>query len=602
MPVVRNNSVSDTDVAAANGTNVRAARETSKSRDRRTAPLKSSKLAADVSGYEDAIREAEDSDDPDAYKYRVAVQMVNDQIGDEQTLGDQAYRDSIDATYAQLNPTVTGEEMRGEDDVLSGAVRGVRGAIDDLNYGIGSGIDWVWDNVVGNAAGGIVGLFGGDGEEARQNVSDWVTPETGSAISDILLDLGISAIPGVGIPLAVAKNAVQQSENIYEGITGVDDITGESIDAPQQLAKLGVGLGSTALSATPGIGKARNAKSIADDAADAVESYGRIAAEADDMSDVASRLASGSFDDAAEAATRIGSDDISDLARRAGNERNASRVGAMGSRGSNRVSDRTAAAIDDVVEDAARSSEVAHGLLDQATVAARADTPRAAIDEIVQGVRNYGPNFRRNMSAARDSLRSAASNVVDAHPLRAVGDVVGSVRNAKNAVVPQPSQISIMSSMPAAEVAEETAKKAGGKLGDTAREVARVITGNAPSMVANFATPQLASMATTYAENGGSLDDFLSNYGDRVGSEGPFPSIAMAILPGVLGANNLSRRLPGVGGRYTQFNVPDKAARAASALNYYTQYPQARQEEKQTPDEVAEYLRNAKERNDAQAR
>lgn len=225
-----------------------------------------------LNGYEDALEAAEESSDPDAFKYALAVDIVDSNVGNEQTLGDNAYKQAIDAVYDKMKPSVSGREMRGEN-IITDFVNLLDDGIDAVNHGIGTGIDFLWDNTVGNLGGlGAMGgaalgnmFFGEDNdlgevfEQGRDAVGDWVTPETGAMVSDMLIDLGLSVIPGVGTGLVLGKNAIQNSENIYEFMTGTDDITGEQLDPTQWLFKGVTGIGGTALSALPGSGNVKNA-------------------------------------------------------------------------------------------------------------------------------------------------------------------------------------------------------------------------------------------------------------------------------------------------------------------------------------------------------
>lgn len=191
---------------------------------------------------------AEQSDTPDAAKYALAVANAESKLGEGADEND--LRDAIDAEFAQLNPTVSGEEFRGEDNAFVKGVRTTRDAIDGLTEMAGNGIDWLWSR--GADALRLISDDAGDYMDAMVN------PETGQIAADMLLDLGLSAIPVVGLPLAVGKNAIQQSENLYEGITGRDDVTGRNLDGVQRGASALEGLLGIGLSAIPAIGKAKN--------------------------------------------------------------------------------------------------------------------------------------------------------------------------------------------------------------------------------------------------------------------------------------------------------------------------------------------------------
>lgn len=288
-----------------------------------------------LEGYEDALEAAEESSDPDAFKYSLAVDIVNSNVGNEQTLGDNAYKQAIDAVYDKMSPSVSGRTMRGEN-LATDFINFLDDGIDAVNYGIGTGIDFVWDNTVGNLGGlaamggGALGnmFFGEDNdlgemfEQGRSGVADLVSPETGAMVSDMLIDLGLAAIPGVGTGLVLGKNAIQNSENIYEFMTGTDDITGEQLDPTQWAFKGITGIGGTALSALPGTGNVKNANITAQLGADQLADTLPKLQRASDIVDVMRRnsddLATlgAPLPDTVQAALR-NSDGLMDLARHA---------------------------------------------------------------------------------------------------------------------------------------------------------------------------------------------------------------------------------------------------------------------------------------------
>ena len=556
-------------------------RESDRSRQGRGAVVKSDQGQGDISGYEKAIKAAEESDDPDAYKYKLAVEIVDSQIGNEQTLGDDEYRQAIDATFDQMNPTISGSEMRDEDDLLSGAIRGAKGVIDDINYGVGSGIDWLWDNTVGNAAGAIGGglnaLFGGDFDDSfndvKENVSNWVTPETGSMVSDMLFDLGLSAIPGIGIPLAAGKNAIQNSENIFEGITGVDDITGEKIGGGQQVAKLATGLGGVALSTIPGLGKAKNAGKIAKDASKAIGTYDDLLEGSDDM---LRALESNDIDNIINTASKSDSSlmkAIGEDATRFRAESNASKlpINAAGSR----LEPPTPF-------DAAGKAEginAVRGLRNQASVASRTNTPRAAIDELVAGAKNYPSNFTGNMKDAGAAMKSAAKNIAGLHPIKAGGDVFQAVKNVSDALVPNRTPLNIQSSI-IGGAADPTIPQKIGTMGAT------LLTSSAPRLATGIGSGLLAN----YAENGDRAIEALANGIDNESGAAALPLMMMAFTPG---AKRASSWLPNPSGKYSISSAPRLATTGTSSINYYSSHPFATDEGEVSDDEAAEYIRKA---------
>lgn len=558
-----------------------------------TAP-KSDKGEGDVTDYSDAIAAAEETDDPDAYKYALAVRIVDNQIGNEQTLGDDEYRAAIDATFDQMNPSVTGSSMRGEDDVLSGAVRTARSVIDDINETAGTGLDWLWDNTAGNL-GGLAGvainglsstagkLFGSDDEfdpekafsGGKQTVSDLVTPETGAIASDLLIDLGLSAIPGVGLGLAAGKNAIQQSENIYEALSGRDDITGEEIDVPQRAAKGLMGIGSTALSVVPGLGKAGNAKELAKAGKGMVSEYSGMIDDADDvlkfLDDAESAAASGSVDDILKAASGRSDDagkEIADLIK----EYN-------GSNGQQTI-DSLSKSIEDVANSYRGSMEfqkdVAKSGLESAEQASRLDTPMAAIDSLSNKIKDYPENFKGFM-------RQAGGDIKGGHPIEAIKDV-------KNAFMGPVDINDALSRYYGGSI-----RGNGGSLKDRAADSIRnaggnILYGTIPSAASNAGISALGS----YAELG---DDWLEGLANMYGSddggvpEGYMPHIMTMMIGRKLGGDRMSSRLPGPNGTIGGgLNVPYTAAQASAYANYLADNPAGVYDEEIDPEVLADLL------------
>lgn len=556
--------------------------ESIRSRLGRGANVKSDQGEGNISGYEDAIKAAEESDDPDAYKYKLAVEIVDSQIGNEQTLGDDEYRQAIDATFDQMNPTVSGSEMRDEaNDPISGAVRGARGVIDDINQGVGTGLDWIWDNTVGNLAGlvggGISALLGGDFEDSfedvKGNVSDWVTPETGAMVSDMIMDLGLAAIPGVGIPLSVAKNAIQNSENIWEGFTGVDDITGERIDPGQQIAKLATGIGGTALSAIPGIGKMRNAGNIADDAAKALGKYDDLLDGSDDM---LRALESGDIDTIVNTGARSDSSLMKAIggdASKFRSEMDASQLPL------NRAGARLEAPTPFDAGKSAEGINAVRNLRDQAAVASRANTPRAAIDEVVSMAKGYPGNFRYNIGEAGSSLRSAAGNLAGGHPIKAAKGARQAIRNVGDAVIPTRTPLNMQTSL-AGGAAKPTVAQRVGTLG----------TNLASSSLPRLGIGVGSGLLANYAENGDRAIEALANGIDNPSAAFALPLAAMVFSPGT---RRMSTWLPNPSGQYGSVSIPRTAVTGTGAINHYSSHPFATDEGEVTGDEAAEYIRKA---------
>ena len=199
----------------------------------------------------DKIKEAaESSDDSDAFKYVAAVDIARNSLGQGSGYTDDELKSAIDSEYKKLGGQTDARQFRNEN-ILTDMIGGMKGGIDGFNSLVGNGMDWMFDNTVGNA----VGLVNKDEGE---NVKNFFTGEDLAVIPDMVTDIGLAAIPGAGIPLVAAKNLIQQSDNIGEAVMGRDSITGEQIGEGQRAAKAATGLGTAALASIPGVGKLGN--------------------------------------------------------------------------------------------------------------------------------------------------------------------------------------------------------------------------------------------------------------------------------------------------------------------------------------------------------
>ena len=238
--------------------------------------------------YDAATRKAEESDNSDGYKYQVAVERAQQLAGYD--VSDEEMRQLVDNEFAKLSPTATGAQMRGEDNVGAQLVGGFNQALDGVTGLIGEGINGLWDYGVGIPVGGLAGLAGlltGNadedwGQKAFDAVGSVVGDDgyiDGKDIANIGLDVALGAIPGVGVPLVVGKNLIQNADNIREAATGYDSITGEELSGDARWANGLAALANVGLSALPGIGKMRNL-AAADDALSASDDVVKALAEA----------------------------------------------------------------------------------------------------------------------------------------------------------------------------------------------------------------------------------------------------------------------------------------------------------------------------------
>lgn len=238
--------------------------------------------------YEAASKKAEESDNSDGYKYQVAVERAQQLAGDD--VSDEEMRKLVDNEFSKLSPTATGAQMRGEDNVGAQLVGGFNQALDGVTGLIGEGINGLWDYGVGGLASGLAGLAGLVSGNADEDWGQKAFDAVGSVVGDggyidgkdianIGLDIALGAIPGVGVPLVVGKNLVQNADNIREAATGYDSITGEELSGDARLANGLAAAANVGLSALPGIGKMRNL-AAADDVLSAGDDVVKALAEA----------------------------------------------------------------------------------------------------------------------------------------------------------------------------------------------------------------------------------------------------------------------------------------------------------------------------------
>lgn len=274
------------------------------------------------------------NDNSDGQKYQYAVQLAKQDLGGD-TSDDAEFRDLVDSYYEQMDPETSAADMRGET-MATQAIRGVGEAYDQVNDTLGDGVDWLWDNVAGGLAGAVGGLVDAAtngqtsyGDEWRQNVSDVVSPETADAIASMGTGMLLSAIPGVGVPLSLGLTAAQNSDDLYEAVTGRDAVSLEGLGGAERLGRFGSALLDTALAAAPAVGKlgrgARGARQMSaiDDAADAAraaasgkggEAIQQAAARSNAIRQAAGDLSRGEL---SEASTRRIADVLGDAVKEA---------------------------------------------------------------------------------------------------------------------------------------------------------------------------------------------------------------------------------------------------------------------------------------------
>lgn len=353
----------------------------------------------------------------DGQKYQYAVQLAKQDLGGD-TSDDAEFRDLVDSYYEQMDPETSAADMRGET-MATQAIRGVGEAYDQVNDVLGDGVDFLWDNVAGGLAGAVGNLVDAAtngqtsyGDEWRQNVSDVVSPETADAIASMGTGMLVSAIPGLGVPLSLGLTAAQNSDDLYEAVTGRDAVSLEGLDGAQRLGRFGSALLDTALAAAPAIGKAsRYVKGgqYMDDVADASRAARAAgnAQDADKLLSTSMRLGSGTAK----------ADDVADAMRAVAKnaEKGAKAVkGAKGAKDAKGMSE----AIGNVVSRASSSPVNPRALRDQLVDSVRA-LPRRGV---------LSPTATRNnaFALANPAARSIAKEGASKAASKAIGEATKS--------------------------------------------------------------------------------------------------------------------------------------------------------------------------------
>lgn len=216
-------------------------------------------VTTEVEGSGKILKAIDTTGKSDAYKYQYAVDLAKQDLGGDTSDTDE-FRNLVDEYYAQMDPGTSAADMRGETGFTQ-AVRAVGEGVDNVNDVLGDGIDWVWDNTAGNLAGalgGLIGAFSGDedmGEKWKQGVSDVVSEDTADAIASMGTGMLVAAIPGIGVPLAAGLTAAQNSDELYEAISGRDAVTRERLSDLERIGRGGSAVLDTVLAAAPAVGK-----------------------------------------------------------------------------------------------------------------------------------------------------------------------------------------------------------------------------------------------------------------------------------------------------------------------------------------------------------
>lgn len=182
----------------------------------------------------------------DDAKYQAAVEKARYDLQGLDNVSDDDFKKAIDSNFEAFGGSKTGREMRGENawtDLIGGANNLITGA----NEGIGNALDYAWDNLVGQIAEAIDPNTG-------ELVRNMMTGKDLAFIPDVLTDIGLAMVPGVGIPLVVAKEALRNADNLGSLMKGKDAITLENLTGEQALGRAAQTAVNLGLAALPGKG------------------------------------------------------------------------------------------------------------------------------------------------------------------------------------------------------------------------------------------------------------------------------------------------------------------------------------------------------------
>lgn len=311
----------------------------------------SKQKSASSGGYDiNELRQRADAlgENADDYKYQIAVELARSDLGSRADSDKELFEKRIDKHLADLGASKSGDDFRGENWFTKG-VEAVDGFIDDLTGAGGVVIDGVFDNTVGNI-GSLLGF--GDTWKNAFDANDM------QVVADAALDLGLSAIPGVGIGLAAGKNLIQSSDALKELTSGRDSSTLERLNGWQNLGNgLTVALGTLG-SIVPGFGKTRQllkSSGMVDDIAEAAAKEG-----AEELAQAAAKEAVESGGEAA--AKAAGKEAAESVAESVGKEAAEEAAQESASRGIRGAIGRTRQNIENVRTRSGQLKDEGHGV------------------------------------------------------------------------------------------------------------------------------------------------------------------------------------------------------------------------------------------------
>lgn len=484
--------------------------------------------------YDGVIEKAEDTDNPDGYKYQVAVQLAQNMAGPD--IDDADMRDLVDSEFAKLNPTATGAQMRGEDNLGAMMMGGFNEAKDNVSDAVGHGIDSLWDGLVGGGAGvlgGIVGAVTGDedtGSDWNEFVSGLIGDEDGAifdtrTLGDIATGIAVSAIPGIGVPLSAGMALIDNSDNIREAIEGRDSISRQNLDADERLTKLGSTAIDTVLAAAPGMGKLRNAT--------AARSLDDVLSSTDDLAEMAKGIS-----EASTIGRSLAPSNVAAIARdsaRGMPARISARIGEVGN--------------------AIKNGDGAVGKIGDAITAARTPTRQALQDstlrDAVASLRSGGELATKVDELAKAGAKGAADSS---------GRLGRAARALKGYIIPNGPKDAFVNAL------------SSGAMGAAGL-------GNG---IMNYAAE---TNQNPFEAMGNALPAITENNGGDIGSV--LRSLAVPI-----GANALmgANRLPGFGGRASSVNSPLRYAQMGAGGEIGSRAGQSSYPDKTDVDDLARWI------------
>lgn len=468
--------------------------------------------------------------DSDDMKYAIATKTAQDRLGGYDDVDDNTMKSEIDSILEnELGAEAgTGRRMRGEN-WFTDSIGKIKDFINGATHMAGEGINNAFDTVVG----GGLGLVD---EGLGQTAKDLFNADDAAMVADMAADLGLAAIPYAGIPLVVAKNAAQQSDNIAEAISGVDNVTQLDLEGSERFGKGLESALTTGLSAIPGVGKAGNIAKLGKADKALTKSLSEMKPIGSRPTNVPTMVGESlTFNPAKESASVF-----EDAIKNGGNVIRRSDLEKV-NKGKKAVAglsygDRLKAGKEQALDLLKRDPEK------YAKAEADYNKARAALDDVA---RNSSKKSEEYIKAKADlDKASIARRKEKSHPLMALNTMRDAVTNSR--------ATDFAKGKTKADIWDKTIK---GKIGDASKDRLK-------SMAASALSVPTALGISELAENGGSPVDATNRVLERLVDD-PMRFLAYA-MP--IGAKGMAKRTAGLKGNFNSM-IPMQASRAETIMN-----------------------------------